>query len=164
MTHPALTPAIGRDFDPFLFASIGEDRHGHLLSVISAFARSDLDPWQEAVTLARMSRETATARLSKLIAALPGEAAWTRPVDAIAGDLVALLPHEKNATVALPRGLSAALPRHSKFGWGMGALALLAMATLLLSSHSALEQAGQTHAPAATALPLSSPPAINRRL
>jgi hypothetical protein len=26
MTHAALSPDIGREFDPFLFASVGEDR------------------------------------------------------------------------------------------------------------------------------------------
>jgi hypothetical protein len=56
MTHAALSPDIGREFDPFLFASVGEDRHGQLLSVISVLARSDLDPWREAVGLARMSQ------------------------------------------------------------------------------------------------------------
>jgi hypothetical protein len=72
MAHAALAHGIGREFDPFLFASIGEGRHGHPLTVISALAQSDVDPWLEAVGLARLSREPATARLSRLIAALPG--------------------------------------------------------------------------------------------
>ena len=91
MTHAALSPDIGREFDPFLFASVGEDRHGQLLSVISVLARSDLDPWLEAVGLARMSQGQATARLCGLIAALPGGPPTGRPVDAIGGELVALL-------------------------------------------------------------------------
>jgi hypothetical protein len=92
MTHAALSPEIGREFDPFLFASVGEDRRGQLLSVISVLARSDLDPWLEAVGLARMSQGQATARLCGLIAALPDGLPSGRPVDAIAGELVALLP------------------------------------------------------------------------
>src|ERR1700679_1462339 len=92
MTHAALSPDIGREFDLFLFASVGEDRHGQLLSVISVLARSDLDPWLEAVGLARMSRGQATARLCGLIAALSDRPPSGRPIDAIAGELVALLP------------------------------------------------------------------------
>src|SRR5271169_3476747 len=66
MTHAALAPRIGREFDPFLFASIGEDRHGQLLSVIAALGRSGLDAWQEAIDIAQMSGDLATARLSRL--------------------------------------------------------------------------------------------------
>ena len=39
MTHAALTPLLGREFDNFLFASIDDDRNGPLLSVVSALAR-----------------------------------------------------------------------------------------------------------------------------
>jgi len=47
MTHPALSPLIGPEFDEFLGASLGEDRNGTRLSVLSAFARLNVDPWQE---------------------------------------------------------------------------------------------------------------------
>jgi hypothetical protein len=36
------------EFDNFLYASIGADRNGMPLSVLSALARLDLDPWEEA--------------------------------------------------------------------------------------------------------------------
>ena len=71
MTHAAITPLLGREFDDFLFASIGEDRNGTALSVLSALARLDVDPWQETASLARMPRERATERLAALIAAAP---------------------------------------------------------------------------------------------
>ena len=48
MTHAALIPLLGREFDDFLFASIGDDRNGPSLSVFSALARLDVDPWKEA--------------------------------------------------------------------------------------------------------------------
>ena len=55
----ALSPFF-RDtsFDPFLFSEIGEERNGMLLSMVSALARLDLDPWREAASLSRL---TATA-------------------------------------------------------------------------------------------------------
>ena len=142
MTHAAMAPGIGREFDPFLFASIGEDRHGQLLSVISALARSDLDPWLEAVGLARMSQGQATARLCGLIAALPDGLPSGRPVDAIAGELVALLPQ----TDKLARPPKAASPEtatlltvmtpNGRFGLVAVALALLIAFSLLFSTHT----------------------------
>jgi hypothetical protein len=38
----------GSEYDDFLFASMGEDRNGLPLSVLSALARLDVDPWEEA--------------------------------------------------------------------------------------------------------------------
>ena len=93
MTHAAPAPLIGREFDSFLFASIGDDRHGQPLSVLSALARSDVDPWEEAGALARISRKKAKARLTAMgstfvfrprylavITAAGSEAALYRPV------------------------------------------------------------------------------------
>ncbi len=92
MTHAALSPLIGPEFDEFLCAPIGEDRNGTTLSVLSALARLDVDPWQEAARLARMPREAAAVRLTSLIDALPGEPASAMPLQASGADLVALLP------------------------------------------------------------------------
>ena len=80
------------DFDDFLFATIGDDNNGMLLSVNSALARSGVDPWEEAATLARLPAETATRNLASLIAALPeGPSARPDP-GTIAARLIALLP------------------------------------------------------------------------
>jgi hypothetical protein len=49
---PVLLP--GSEFNDFLFAPIGEDRNGMLVSVLSGLARSDVDPWQEATRLAEL--------------------------------------------------------------------------------------------------------------
>ena len=92
MTHAALAPLIGPEFDKFLYAPIGEGRNGTTLSVLSALARLDVDPWQEAASLARMPREAATARLTAMIASLPDEPTKDIPAKTIAADLVALLP------------------------------------------------------------------------
>jgi hypothetical protein len=54
MAPSASVSHLGSEFDNFLFASIGESRNGMLLSVLSALARLDLDPWQEAAELARL--------------------------------------------------------------------------------------------------------------
>jgi hypothetical protein len=142
MAHAALAPGIGREYDPFLFASIGEDRHGHPLTVISALAQSDVDPWLEAVGLARLSRDQATARLCRLIAALPGGPASDRSVDAIAGELVALLPRidkyapPRNDAPPETAAPAAVMTPIGRFGLGAVALALLMALSLLFSTHT----------------------------
>lgn len=92
MASAVFAPPIGPEFDPFLCAFIGADPNGKLLSVLSAFARTDIDPWQEAAYLARMPRESATTRLSEFIAALPDTPCANVPARTIAGQLIALLP------------------------------------------------------------------------
>ena len=71
MSRSASVSVLGTGFDDFLFAPIVEDRNDMPLSVLSALARLDIDPWQEADKLARLPGETATQRLASLIAALP---------------------------------------------------------------------------------------------
>ncbi|MFZ1122979.1 MAG: hypothetical protein WAN81_22360, partial [Candidatus Binataceae bacterium] len=87
---------LGPEFDNFLFAPIGEDGNGMLLSVLSALARLDIDPWQEAAKLSGLPGGAATQRLASLIAALPdGASAYPDPAT-VAARLVALLPRPAN--------------------------------------------------------------------
>jgi hypothetical protein len=83
---------LGSEFDTFLFAPIGKDRNGMLLSVVSALARLEVDPWQEAGKLAQLPGEAATQRLASLIATLPdGPSAHLDP-GTVASHLITLLP------------------------------------------------------------------------
>lgn len=100
MTHTAITPLLGREFDGFLFASIGEDRNGTALSVLSALARFDVDPWQETVSLARMPRDRATERLAALIAATTIDFATGPSAANTAARLIALLPQARGTKAA----------------------------------------------------------------
>jgi hypothetical protein len=100
MTHSDLVSVPGHEFDDFLFASIREDANGMLLSVLSALARLDIDPWQEAARLTRLSGEIATQRLAALIAALPDEPSTHPDARTIAARLIALLPHPSGPDVA----------------------------------------------------------------
>jgi hypothetical protein len=86
------TSSLSATFNDFLFATVCEERNEMRLSVISALARQDLDPWAEAAELARMPADGAARRLSSLLAGVVGDAP-TRPDHAtIALRLVALLP------------------------------------------------------------------------
>ena len=83
-----------------------------LLSVLSALARLDIDPWQEAAKLAGLPGETATQRLASLIAELPdGPSTHQDPVT-IAARLIALLPRPTNPNIP---------SRKAAFGAGVAA-------------------------------------------
>ncbi len=107
MTHAALTPLLGREFDDFLFASIGEDRNGTTLSVLSALARLDVDPWRETASLARMPRGRATERLAAVIAAVGKDLAMSPAAETIAARLIELLPRAAPFDVPAPKALLA---------------------------------------------------------
>lgn len=81
------------EFDPFLYAPVGEERNGMLLSVLSALARLDVDPWQEAATLTNMPAQEATLRLTSLLSSLPSDAATLLAPSTVLR-LIALLPKE----------------------------------------------------------------------
>lgn len=91
---------LGSEFDAFLFAPIGEDKNGMPLSVLSALARLDLDPWQEAAKFARLPGEAVRQRLTSLIAALPDGALGRLDPERTACRLVALLP--RRASLSTP--------------------------------------------------------------
>jgi hypothetical protein len=79
-----------KELEPFLHAVIHEDPEGPALTMLSALARRDLDPWDEAASLAGMDPEAAVLRLMALLRSLP---AALRPVDVtLALRLQALLP------------------------------------------------------------------------
>jgi hypothetical protein len=136
MTHPAPTPRMGAEFDEFLFATIGDDRYGQPLSVLSALARSDVDPWREAARLSRISREAAATRLTALIAALPDESIAELPVDPIARNLVARLP-SGGKFAPRPHESPAAECENARAALASGALVLLTALALLISAPQA---------------------------
>jgi hypothetical protein len=120
MTRSASLSPLGSEFDDFLFAPIGEDTNEMPLSVISALARLDVDPWQEAAKLARLPGETATQRLASLIASLPdGRSARLDP-QTIAARLIALLPGRASPSVSSREAL-------------LGAGALLFIAVIVMA-------------------------------
>jgi len=115
---------LAPEFDDFLFTPIGEERNGMALSVLSALARLNIDPWQEAVNLAQLPRTTATRRLASLIATLP-DRPWTHlDPEANAARLIACLPRRvgSNATspeasrgVTFPAVMQSQLVRYAAF-------------------------------------------------
>ena len=113
---PAISPFFRNTaFDPFLFAEVGEERNGMLLSVLSALARLDLDPWREAASLSRLPAAAATERLSSLLSSLPSSQ-LTAPAPAAITRLVGLLPKAAREEAWSP---GAAIVAKSRMSWPM---------------------------------------------
>lgn len=91
-TLAARVPDSRTEFNTFLYAGIGAEANGTVLSVLSAMARMNLDPWREAATLAGLPGRAAVKRLSALIAALPDRSSTPDEQVSIAERLVSLLP------------------------------------------------------------------------
>ena len=87
------------EFDDFLYAPVGADGVEMPLSVLSALARLDVDPWMEAAELSELPKGAAVQRLASLLAQLPG-GRWTlTDSTAIADRLVELLPSPSSSEV-----------------------------------------------------------------
>lgn len=82
----------GSDFDRFLYATVGEDRDGHDVTVLSTLARLGLDPWKEASELAMLSRDAAHDRLSSALSGFRDVPALLLAHAAVARELTRLLP------------------------------------------------------------------------
>jgi hypothetical protein len=154
MTHAALTPLLGCEFDPFLFATIGDERDDPLLSVVSAFARLDLDPWKEAASLARMPRDEAKRRLTSLIESLPNRATTGLSPETIAARLTALLPQEGRVNTAAPATVrQVASNPHSRVFFVLGVVALLLVSYFIFTARASNTPHDPRGAPAATSEP-----------
>jgi hypothetical protein len=106
MSRSVLLPRPGSEFEGFLFAPVGDDKNGMLLSVLSALARLDVDPWAEAANLARLPCSAAITRLASLIATLPGGSAAHPDPETIAARLIALLPGGTGSNVRPRSGMT----------------------------------------------------------
>jgi hypothetical protein len=107
---PATSVSFFRsEFDDFLYAAIDVDSNESPLSVLSAFARLNLDPWHEAAALAALPRGLAAARLEKMIARLPRGRWDEAELGATAERLIALLPR---LSTAAEKGLKSPHGRH----------------------------------------------------
>jgi len=96
-----VSSSFGRvEFNAFLFASVGEDKSGIELTVLSALTRLGFDPWQEAARLSELPRETAARTLASAFALLP-EGDWKIPHMAdLAARLVDCLPRPGTVPIA----------------------------------------------------------------
>ncbi|WP_448208269.1 hypothetical protein [Azospirillum sp. sgz302134] len=117
------------DLTEFLAAPLWEEKNGSPLSVLSALARLDIDPWAEAARLAALPRDAAAAALAVILRRLPAQQPEAPDAVTTADRLVKLLPEGGSATTTVAHGETASRPRR----WGSinRWLFLLLMATLI---------------------------------
>ena len=153
MTRTVSILGLGSEFDDFLFAPIGEERNGMPLSVVSALARSDVDPWQEAAKLARLPVEAATQRLALLIAALPEASGPRWDPGTIAARLIGLLPHAVTSPSPSSKAvLDAGAANRSQILVYVVFMVIAMSVQLIASSHQPPAQAGGGNPPASSTL------------
>ncbi len=118
----------GSDYDAFLFAELGEDRTGAAVTVLSALARLDLEPWTEARDLARLAREDALIRLTTHFEAITDIPALALASQSRAAKLVSLLP--KRAPLRVPKSLEAGTNNFPKLSMSWTTIALVGVVVL----------------------------------
>lgn len=92
------------EFGRFLYASVGEDRNGCAVTVLSTLARLGLDPWKETAELVVLKRHDAQERLATVLALFGDVPALVKDHSVVARDLTTLLPDEPG-----PRALTLAI-------------------------------------------------------
>lgn len=107
-------------FEPFLYAPLGEDRRGSSVTVLSMLARLGVDPWSEASDLSKLPVAAARQRLEALMTRFHDVPTPVPDRSRVVSGLLALLPR-RAATASSPRdGTSAKLalpPQGFPFYW-----------------------------------------------
>jgi hypothetical protein len=113
MDHRARFSTLSASYDDFLFAPVCEDANGMRVSVLSALARMNVDPWEEAGRLAAMPKAIAEKTLLSALDRISGKS-WKSPeAAAVAARLVRLLP-QPDAAPATAGGTANAAPGAAK--------------------------------------------------
>ena len=92
MTGVYVTTSLSDQFNAFLRAALWLDRDAAPLSVLSALARLDVDPWEEAAQLAKLPEESACAKLAAMLSNLPGAPSLRQDLEGLCVRSVRLLP------------------------------------------------------------------------
>ncbi|KNG91957.1 hypothetical protein [Pseudaestuariivita atlantica] len=118
----------GSDYDAFLFAELGEDRTGAAVTVLSALARLDLEPWTEARELSRLGPEDAQVRLTTHFEAITDIPALALACESRAAKLVLMLP--KRAPLRVSKPLEAGPNNFPKLSISWTTMALIGVLVL----------------------------------
>jgi len=135
------------------------------LSVLSALARMNVDPWEQAARLAEMPKATAETTLISTLDLLSGRSWKPSDAEAVAARLVRLLPQQgKGATSAAAK--IAGVPAQRTNHWLMW-LAFAMAVSFLSPHHQAATNADQSKTISSTTSPAqgdrakSTLPAVN---
>lgn len=145
MDHRARFSTLNARYEDFLFAPVCEDANGMRVSVISALARTNVDPWAEAIRLAAMPKAIAENTLLSILDLVSGRS-WKSPeAAAVVARLVQLLPQSGEAATTATTGIANAAPEtakvlnlHKNYWWLWVAMALVM--SFMMPHHQAATQ------------------------
>jgi hypothetical protein len=148
--RPALN--VTSAYDAFLFAPIVDESGAMRLSVLSALARMDVDPWEEAARLATLSTSDAERSLVSTLNLFPGHPQSSPETETLAARLVALLPKTRPVATAEAATIAGGRERRTHY-WLVWLCFWIMM--MLLSPH---QQATTTNAGDAASTSNAAPP------
>jgi hypothetical protein len=101
-----MNATLRTDFDEFLYSPIAADANGMPLTLLSALARLGVDPWEEAASIASLSRESALQKLGSVLASVPNGPAPGADTETVATHLVTLLHRQPQRQAGRPENPS----------------------------------------------------------
>jgi hypothetical protein len=119
------------EFDRFLQAFVGEDRNGNAVTVLSALARLDLEPWEEAAALAVLEKEAAGSRLEMLLSQFRDVPALKQDSGTLARKLTRLLPKRGGRLTTVPGNAESGPANLSGVIWAVLTILFLIMQFIL---------------------------------
>lgn len=100
MANQHSTANVTSRYNDFLFAPICDELGGGRLSVLSALARMNVDPWDEAARLTALPAADARKTLVSTLNLLPDKRQGPAETEILAARLVALLPKKDESRAA----------------------------------------------------------------
>ena len=125
---------LGPEYDEFLFAPVCKEANGMHLSVLSALARLNLDPWEEATRLAAMPKEDARRVLISTLGFVAGTSRSPSEAQMTAARLVRLLPDQSEGATSPAEPIAGVWAQRTNY-WLV--LLVIAMAITILSLRQA---------------------------
>lgn len=107
--------SLPSQYDDFLYAVLEPPAHGPSITVLTLFARLDLDPWEEAARLAALSTQDAEVALAATLCRVAGEMRDPYEAKATACQLVARLPRISPSTRGASEPATVTSQRGSNF-------------------------------------------------
>jgi hypothetical protein len=109
--------ALSAQYDDFLYAPVCDEPNGMRLSVISALARMNVDPWDEAKRLAAMPKAMGERALVSILSLVSGSSCKSPEAEAIAARLIRLLPLPGEGTTTAAKRTAAGAAQSASYWW-----------------------------------------------
>jgi hypothetical protein len=110
MMSDGIRSGLTREFNNFLYSAVSDEPDPMPVSVLSALARHNIDPWHEAAHLAQMPKRAAITRLASLISEKSDLTPPSR-AEAVATRLIGLLPIP--SVLGMPRLIAIPASQHA---------------------------------------------------